>query len=174
MKDQGIKNFKAYKSTGKRGWTLIKKVVLTVAMTAALLSFTSCTNNDYKNAVIINNGNAVVIPVEKYQNLSNRGEAIKLITEDGMEIRTSGYFLNLFKSDTDDLALNFATNMTDSEGTLSYYETPETKVAVGDYKSVYDKAMIIQNNRAVIIPIGEWLDFNGNGVRSGRESGQTD
>lgn len=173
MKELKIKNLRVYnKPTGK----LLRKSFTSVLLATSLVfQLSGCSvellNKKYKfeNAVLTNNGNSVVIPIKNWRDY--QGEAIQIVTEDGMAILSSSYFLSLLKgSSAKDFAFNYANGMTDLNGTMSLYLNPNEPVEGNNFLTFdtvkkFDKAIIIQGDRAVIYPIAKWWDFDGEQIQ---------
>lgn len=174
MKEYGIKNLRVYKSDTKAK-KLVKKAIITGLITVSILVLSACnrkmidTTYGFNNAVITNNGNATVIPINKWRDY--KGEAIQIITNDGMAVLTSSYFTSLINGDSaNNLAKNYAMSMTDKNGSVAYYFNEDEQdnnfnYQIIDFQYDFDKAIIIQNNHAVVIPVAKWKDYNGEQIQ---------
>jgi hypothetical protein len=128
------------------------------------------TTYGFENAVILNAGNSVVIPLSKCKK-DYKGESIQLITNDNMAVLTSSFVTDLINSASNkNLASEYAEAMTDKDGTMSFYgEENEENVVFNnqiiDFQYSFDKAIIFQNDKAVIIPIIAWKDYDGEQIQ---------
>ena len=128
------------------------------------------TTYGFENAVVLNDGNSVVIPLSKCKK-DYKGESVQLITNDNMAVLTSSFVTDLINSSSNEkLPSEYAEAMTDKDGTLSFYgkENEENVVfnnQIIDFQYSFDKAIIFQNDRAVIIPIIAWKDYDGEQIQ---------
>lgn len=156
---------------GKR----LKRAVASVMAFAAIFTALGCNRQvfdvtyAFKTAVMKNDGNAVFIPLQKWQDY--KGETVQLITNDGMAILTASYKTDFINNNQNEkLAETYAEEIIDEEGVLSYYEKPTDEnenfnYQIFDFQQVFDKAIILQNDRAVIIPVAKWTDYNGEQIQ---------
>lgn len=154
----------------------VKKFLIKAVAVISLLSMTYGCNRQlvdvtyaFKTAVLKNDGNTVFMPIAKWKDYA--GEAVQLITNDAMAIYTSSYVADLINNNqNENLALNYAKAMADEDGTVSFYENSNNEnesfnYQLLDFQYNFDKAIIIQNDRAVVIPVAKWKDYNGEQIQ---------
>lgn len=154
----------------------VKRYLAGLMTIMSMSSLTGCnmklfdTSYGFENAVILNDGNSVIIPLSKCKK-DYKGESIQLITNDNMAVLTSSFVTDLINSASNkNLASQYAEAMTDKDGTMSFYgkENEENVVfnnQIIDFQYSFDKAIIFQNDKAVIIPIIAWKDYDGEQIQ---------
>ena len=153
----------------------IKKGLASILAVLSIFNMVGCnkqvvdTTYAFKTAVMKNDGNVVLIPLQQWRDY--KAESVQLITMDRMAVVTSSYLAELISPNKNkDLADAYAKEMTDADGTLSYYGpssdgNENINFQLLDFQKVFDKAIILQNGRAVIIPVAKWDDYSGEQIQ---------
>lgn len=112
-----------------------KTAALALAGTLSLTALTGCGNQDmwdtnytFTHAVIVINGNATILDIEKW--CDYEGEQYQIITKDGSIINASSFNTFLFNDEDTTLSVeDFAYSLIGDEGNIYYYkEENKTKV----------------------------------------------
>ena len=118
----------------------------------------------YNKAAIFNKNKALVANIVKWR--SYQGEQFQIVTEDGMVMLPSSYNAKLFYDLQSPIkAEDFAKKYVGSDGQVHVYGE---EISVGnfnydilDLNYVFNKIIIFKDETAVVLPIDNWTDYEG-------------
>ncbi len=123
------------------------------------------TNWKYNKAVTFNGNNALVFNIAKWRDYE--GEQLQIVTDDNMVVLLSSYHSKLFYDEASTTkAKDFAKMYVGSDGTVSELGEDLTDDKWINYDFIdlnlnFNKAIIIKDNTATILPIEKWTDYEG-------------
>lgn len=133
------------------------------------------TNWSFNKSITFNGNKAVILPVGKWKDYS--GEQLQVITKDGLKLVLSSYNSKLVSdSDSKIKAIDFAQNYVGSDGkVLDLAESVTTgfNYDIIDFNYDFNKVIIFKENSAVILPITEWTDYEGEQLQIKIKNGPT-
>lgn len=132
----------------------------------------------YFNKVATFNGDrALVLPIKQWRDYD--GEQLQIITPDGMVLNVSSWNSKLAYDSESSLKMEqFAQSYVGNDGVVTSYadDTLSDDFSNRDFiDTVYNfnKALIIKDERAVIVPINEWKDYEGEQLQLKIQDGPT-
>lgn len=172
---KGVKNFKIYYNT----------VALILAGVLSASSLTGCGNKKivdfrkaYNVAVEVNDDLISLVGISKYS--IQNGNQIQFITEDGLVVRGSNNTQLLYvdsEKKLDDYALSLAgtdgkiVNYNDLQNISFDYDDNMWNLEFFEKNITYNKAIIVEDNKATIIGIKRWSKQNDDIVQLRTEDG---
>lgn len=129
----------------------------------------------FNKAITFNGSKAVILPVGKWKDYS--GEQLQIITKDGLKLVLSSYNSKLV-SDTNSKikAIDFAQNYVGSDGKvldLSDSVSNGFNYDIIDFNYDFNKVIVMKDDAAVILPITEWTDYEGEQLQIKIKNGPT-
>jgi len=122
------------------------------------------TNYGFDKALIYGDDSAIVLDLKKWKDYS--GEQIQLTTEDNFILLTSSFDTNCFyktssKYTADEVANNGVENKEVYYLNKDINGNPVYNKELLDTKWKFNKSIIFNGNRALILPVGKWKDYSG-------------
>ncbi len=130
----------------------------------------------FNKSMTFNGDRALVLSVLKWRDYE--GEQLQVITEDGLVLNLCSYNTKLaFDAKSDMKATDFASYYVGSDGKVtdlsSASHSPLFNYDMIDTKYGYNKAIILKDKQAVILPVKEWCDYEGEQLQLKIENGPT-
>ncbi len=122
------------------------------------------TNWRYNKAILFNRNNALILNVSAWKDYE--GEQLQVITDEGMVILLSSYNSKLlYDKQSNTKAEDFAKMYVGSDGKVSSIGNKETDPIINysfvDLKFNFNKVIIFKDNKAIILPVQSWNDYEG-------------
>jgi hypothetical protein len=145
-----------------------KKILAIGLLSTTLLSGCNRTMFDTKygfnQALVLGDDSAIVLDVSKWADYS--GEQLQLITDDHFVLLTSSFDTNCFYGDStkysiDEVALAAIQNKNELYHLTDQKQQSNFNLDILDTELYYNKAITFHQNRALILPIRAWTDYQG-------------
>lgn len=121
------------------------------------------TNWRFNKSITFNGNRALVLPIGQWTDYS--GEQLQVITNDGLVLVLSSYNSKLvYDGESNISANNFASSYVSSNGQVTDFSSDcnvEFNYDLLDTEYKFDKAIIFKDNSAVILPVSQWRDYEG-------------
>lgn len=133
------------------------------------------TNWKFNKAVTFNGNNAIVLPISEWKDYS--GEQLQIITPDGLVANLCSYNSKLiYDKQSDITAQEFAQYYVGSDGKITDLSSSAKEIDGFNYDLIdtkygFNKAIVIKDNSAVILPISQWCDYEGEQLQLQIENG---
>lgn len=150
-----------------------KMVALTLSTSLIIAPLTACNkqvidfNKSFNVAVETNNEIVAVIGISSYSDYE--GSQIQYQTKDGLLVLTSTFQTQLIKTNSSENLEKYVNSLTNEASNISYYdELAGTSINysdsvfnkdIFDLHFVYNKAIILSGNTALIAEIETWKDY---------------
>lgn len=161
------KNVKKLNKKGKR--TKVTSLILCGALASSLLTGCNKTIVDTKygfdKAVILGDDTSIIMDVANW--LDYEGEQLQMITDDNMAILTSSFDTNAFYGQSKNYNIKeIATSSLSEDGEVYDYSREDSSIslynkAFFDGTWAFNKAVIFNGNNALVLPVDEWKDYEG-------------
>ena len=129
----------------------------------------------YNKSITFNGNNAIILPVGQWKDYE--GEQLQVVSKDGLSLLLSSYNSKLVYDVNSDLkADEFAQSYVGSDGKvvdLSTNDYSGFNYDIIDTNWSYNKAIVIKENTAIILPISEWCDYEGEQIQIKIKNGPT-
>ncbi len=130
----------------------------------------------FNRSITFNGNNALVLSILQWRDYE--GEQLQVITEDGLVLNLCSYNTKLvYDTNSDMKASDFASYYTGSDGKVTDLSTaspsPLFNYDLIDTKYGFNKAIIMKDKQAVIVPVKEWCDYEGEQIQIKVENGPT-
>ena len=131
------------------------------------------TNWKFNKAITFNGNNALILPIGDWKDYS--GEQLQVITPDGLTMILSSYNSKLiYDGESEISAYDFASSYVGSDGNVidlaGDIDTGFNYDFI-DMEFDFNKAIIINDDSVVILPISEWCDYEGEQLQVKLENG---
>ncbi len=118
----------------------------------------------FNKSITFNGDRALILPVGKWKDYS--GEQLQVITNDGLVLILSSYNSKLVcDSESEISASEFASSYVGSDGEVidlsGISKDSSFNYDILDTKFDFNKALIIKDEKVLILPISEWCDYEG-------------
>ncbi len=120
---------------------------------------------NYNKAALYNGNKAVVFNVKNWRDYE--GEQLQIVTSEEVAVLLSSYNSKLFYDRQSSMtAEDFSKMYVGTDGKVTTIGKPDTTNSSINYNLidlnyVYNKAIIIKGNNAIILPISQWKDYEG-------------
>lgn len=132
-------------------------------------------NWSFNKVVTFNGNNALILPVGQWKDYS--GEQLQVVTKDGLILVLSSYNSKLVcDSESSINAFDFAQSYVGSDGKvldLSINNSSDFNYDIWDTVRNFNKAIIMKDDSCVIVPIVEWVDYEGEQLQLKIKDGPT-
>ena len=166
MKINCFSDFNIYKNNK---FSLNKKKVLALGILSTSL-LTGCnrtmfdTKYGFNQALILGDDSAVVLDVSQWKDYS--GEQLQLITDNNFVLLTSSFDTNCFYGDSNQYSIDDIGLSAISDSNNIYYLTDTENDSkfnkdLFDTQFYFNKAVTFNGNRAIVLPIKQWKDYEG-------------
>lgn len=166
MKINCFSDFNIYKNNK---FSLNKKKVLALGILSTSL-LTGCnrtmfdTKYGFNQALILGDDSAVVLDVSQWKDYS--GEQLQLITDNNFVLLTSSFDTNCFYGDSNQYSVDDIGLSAISDSNNIYYLTDTENDSkfnkdLFDTQFYFNKAVTFNGNRAIVLPIKQWKDYEG-------------
>lgn len=118
----------------------------------------------FNKSVTFNGNRALILSIENWKDYE--GEQLQIITDDGLVLNLSSYNSKLAYDEISEIkAEDFANNYVGTDGIVTDLST-ENKSGVFNYDLIdtkygFNKAIILKDKSAVIVPVDQWTDYSG-------------
>ncbi len=133
------------------------------------------TNWKFNKSITFNGNNALILPVAEWKDYE--GEQLQIITPDGLIANLCSYNSKLINDEfSNTKAQDFASYYVGNDGNVTDLST-NVKINgafnkdIIDTKLGFNKAIIIKDNSALILPISKWCDYEGEQLQLQIENG---
>lgn len=163
-------NFNKKSISGLGGKSKINKKGMVAGLLCLPLLLSGCnktmfdTKYGFDKALILGDDSAIVLDVGEWKDYA--GEQLQLITEDGFVLLTASFDTNCFYGNSsdysiDEIALNSVVSddvyhLTDGNDDSTFYNKD-----IFDTNWSFNKSITFNGNKALILPIGKWRDYDG-------------
>ena len=118
----------------------------------------------FNKSITFNGDRALILPVGKWKDYS--GEQLQVITNDGLVLILSSYNSKLVcDSESELTACEFAQSYVGSDGEVvdlsNILKDSSFNYDILDTKFDFNKALIVKDDKVLILPISEWCDYEG-------------
>lgn len=118
----------------------------------------------FNKSITFNGSRALILPVGKWKDYS--GEQLQVITNDGLVLILSSYNSKLVcDSESEISATEFASSYVGSDGEVvdlsGILRDSSFNYDILDTKFDFNKALIMKDEKILIVPISEWCDYEG-------------
>lgn len=153
----------------KKKRTKVTSLLLSGALVTSLLTGCNRTIVDTKygfdKALILGDDTSIIMDVASW--LDYEGEQLQMITDDNMAILTSSFDTNAFYGRSANYSINEVANssITDNGEVYDYSKSdgsaPLYNKAFFDGTWAFNKAVVFNRNNALVLPVDEWKDYEG-------------
>ncbi len=152
----------------------LKKLCSLALAGTITMSLTGCnrtvvdTQYGFDKALILGDDSAIILDVAKWYDYS--GEQLQLTTDDNMVVLTSSFDTNPFYGNSSDYSVQtVATNAISEDGDL-YDLSKKTETSLYnkeffDTNWVFNRTVLFNGNNALILPVSDWKDYEGEQVQ---------
>ena len=129
----------------------------------------------YNKVALFNKNKALMLNINNWRDYE--GEQLQIVTNEGMELLLSSYNSKLFYDRQSETKAEDVTKMyVGSDGTVSTLgkEVDSEKMInydIIDFNYSFNKVIIFKDNKAVILPIQQWKDYEGEQLQIKVENG---
>ena len=122
----------------------------------------------FNKAITFNGNKALILPVGKWKDYS--GEQLQVITNDGLVLILSSYNSKLVCDSESEITANeFASSYVGSDGEVidlsGISKDSSFNYDILDTKFDFNKALIVKDEKVLIVPISEWCDYEGEQIQ---------
>lgn len=123
------------------------------------------TNWSFNKAITFNNNHALVLPIKQWRDYE--GEQLQVITEDGLVLNLCSYNSKLaYDAHSEIKAADFAKYYVGTDGIVTDLTTKASSTQgfnydLWDTKWGFNKAIVIKEDKVIILPINKWCDYEG-------------
>ena len=122
----------------------------------------------FNKAITFNGNKALILPVGKWKDYS--GEQLQVITNDGLVLILSSYNSKLVCDSESEITANeFASSYVGSDGEVidlsGISKDSSFNYDILDTKFDFNKALIVKDEKVLILPISEWCDYEGEQIQ---------
>ncbi len=129
----------------------------------------------FNKAVVFNGNNALVLPVDVWKDYE--GEQLQVVCTNGLVLNLCSYNTKLINDQKSTMkAFDFAQNYVGSDGIVNDISEDNHKVFnydLVDFKFGFNKAIIMNDNAIVILPVDRWCDYEGEQIQIKITNGPT-
>lgn len=133
------------------------------------------TNWSFNKSITFNGNNALILPIRQWTDYE--GEQLQVITKDGLTLVLSSYNSKLVCDNYSNItAYEFAQKYVGSDGKvvdLSDSYSTNFNYDIIDTEYGFNKAIILKDESATILPITEWTDYEGEQLQIKVKNGPT-
>lgn len=129
----------------------------------------------FNKAVVFNGNNALVLPVDGWRDYE--GEQLQVVCPNGLALNLCSYNTKLINDQKSTMkSADFASSYVGSDGVVTDISGDHTEVFnydLLDFHFGFNKAIIMKDNSAVILPVDEWCDYEGEQIQIKVKNGPT-
>ncbi len=129
----------------------------------------------YNKAVVFNGNRALILPVDGWKDYE--GEQLQVVCPNGLALNLCSYNTKLINDQKSTMkACDFASAYVGSDGNVTDLSENDYKLFnydLLDFHFGFNKAIILKDNSAVILPVNEWCDYEGEQIQINISNGPT-